>query len=449
VTAGRGLRSRFVALAVAAVVGAAVLAPFPHAGAAPIGTVTTFCARGDGPTSIATGPDGKLWFTNLFNASIGRMTTSGATTTFNSPGPDLVDSAIYTPVGITPGPDGNLWYLNYQGDSVGRITATGALTRFAHATINQPVAITAGPDGALWFTNTPVNIIQGQGSIGRITTGGVVSNFTDPGIQFPGSITAGPDGNLWFTNAPSGPFDGSIGRITPSGTITIFDDPTIIIPRGIAAGPDGALWFTNSGNNTIGRITTAGVVTNFTHPTIHAPSQITAGPDGNLWYSNGTNAIGRITTAGVVTNFPNSLIDGAFGVTVGPDSNLWFANRGSDSIGRFLLTATPPPPPGFQITSDTNLPCAQVAHAYSATLAAAGGTPPYRWKKISKLPQGLRLNRTTGVISGTPKKRGAGTYSITIQLSDSKTPRPRRVTTKTFALTVDICRMADNPKARC
>ncbi|HTV50533.1 MAG TPA: putative Ig domain-containing protein, partial [Steroidobacteraceae bacterium] len=50
-----------------------------------------------------------------------------------------------------------------------------------------------------------------------------------------------------------------------------------------------------------------------------------------------------------------------------------------------------------------SLPGGVVGQAYSATLAANGGTTPYTWSVASgTLPAGLSLNGSTGVISGTP-----------------------------------------------
>jgi hypothetical protein len=56
--------------------------------------------------------------------------------------------------------------------------------------------------------------------------------------------------------------------------------------------------------------------------------------------------------------------------------------------------------------------------AYSETIHANGGFPPYTYTILTgSLPPGLNLNPTTGIISGTPTS--AGTYPFTIQATDS------------------------------
>jgi hypothetical protein len=52
----------------------------------------------------------------------------------------------------------------------------------------------------------------------------------------------------------------------------------------------------------------------------------------------------------------------------------------------------------------TTLPGAKRGTSYTAELKASGGVPPYKWKKLGSLPQGLKLSKT-GVISGTPSAK--------------------------------------------
>lgn len=66
----------------------------------------------------------------------------------------------------------------------------------------------------------------------------------------------------------------------------------------------------------------------------------------------------------------------------------------------------------------SSLPSGTNGTPYSATLAANGGIPPYTWGSIlSVLPPGLRLNTSTGAITGTPT--ACNTYNVTWVVTDS------------------------------
>lgn len=60
----------------------------------------------------------------------------------------------------------------------------------------------------------------------------------------------------------------------------------------------------------------------------------------------------------------------------------------------------------------TTLPAGQVNVAYTATLAASGGSAPYTWSATG-LPAGLLMS-TTGVISGTPTSPGTAAVVVTV-----------------------------------
>ena len=68
----------------------------------------------------------------------------------------------------------------------------------------------------------------------------------------------------------------------------------------------------------------------------------------------------------------------------------------------------------------TELPAATRGQPYSTQLAAASGTSPYKWKKVGKLPKGLKLSKT-GLIHGTPSSKLApGSYPVGVKVTDSK-----------------------------
>jgi hypothetical protein len=84
------------------------------------------------------------------------------------------------------------------------------------------------------------------------------------------------------------------------------------------------------------------------------------------------------------------------------------------------------------ITTASPLAPGKLNAAYSSTLAATGGTPPYTWTLISgSLPAGVMLSGA-GVISGTPTAYGAN--SFVAQVTDSE-PSPQSVTAP-FALSI-------------
>jgi Putative Ig domain len=54
-----------------------------------------------------------------------------------------------------------------------------------------------------------------------------------------------------------------------------------------------------------------------------------------------------------------------------------------------------------------------------------------------KLPKGLRLDRSTGVISGVPSKKAASS-TFTVEVLDTKTGKPKTQNTATATFTITV-----------
>jgi fibronectin type 3 domain-containing protein len=132
--------------------------------------------------------------------------------------------------------------------------------------------------------------------------------------------------------------------------------------------------------------------------------------------------------SGTISGTPTT--DGPFSFTaMVTDSSTPAAETATQSLS--ITVAAAPTPVSITTTSLAN---GKQNTAYSATLAATGGTTPYTWSiTASSLPPGLSLNASTGAISGTPT--ASGTFGFTAKVTDSTTPTAQTAT-QTLSITV-------------
>ena len=277
-----------------------------------------------------------------------------------------------------------------------------------------------GLSGSLAFGN----VLTGTTATATLTiTNNGNTTLTVSSISYPtgfsgawsGAIAAGGAQNVTVTFAPAAVASYN-GKITVNSGATSGTNTLTVSGTGVAAAvvatptitpADGT--FTNSVKVTVSCSTTKAVLrytVNGSEPTSHSPV---------------------CAKAGLTITTNTTLKVKAFKGT----------NTSATATATFVIYVPPAP----VIATDSQLPAATKNHTYTplaplVTLQVTTGTgiAPFKWALVpgSKLPAGLKLNATTGVISGKPTKTGTATFSI--KVTDAK---KRASETKSFSLTVN------------
>lgn len=311
-----------------------------------------------GPHSIAVGPDGHIYFTELVANQIGRLnipadpTPTPTFTEFPLPDQSTIRGlfCITANPSASLSPDPNVYFGEADLSQIGQLDPTAlptpAITESAATDACNVSDVTSGPDGRIYYTQS-----GGCSQLGRFDPAGPsVTNFTTT-CSLSYGITDAPDGLLYYLDGCSNvvQFDPA----TELETVSLVSAMPFCDQSRITPGPGGDLFYTGGcGDSRIGRLnpTSAPVVeTLYNIPNGAAASGITAGPDGNIYFTQrDVNRIGRLNPAtGQIHLFPIPTAGSQpRDITAGPDGNLYFTEFDGNKIGRFKLNpATPDPAP--------------------------------------------------------------------------------------------------------
>jgi trimeric autotransporter adhesin len=248
------------------------------------------------PVDLALDGAGNLYFTDVGNALIRKVTPDGQMSTvagnrlygFAGDGGNAVDARLAAPGGIAVDAAGAIYIADSDNNRVRRVSASGTITTIA------------GNGNA-----------NGGGDGGAATAAGL-SSPRGLGLDAAGNVYVADIGNARVRKVTPA---GAISSVAGNGTYGYNGDgksalqASLGLPTGMALDASGNLYFGDYGSQRVRKVTPLGVIS-----TVAGNGQVVASPDGGQ-----ATAVGLADPAGMA-------IDAA--------GNIYFADRASNRIRR-------------------------------------------------------------------------------------------------------------------
>jgi hypothetical protein len=294
----------------------------------------------------------------------------------------------------------------------GRRLITGGLAALAGAATLVTATVSATPASAATVNGAAT--IASPGTTTPLTSGGSAAQFT---VSLPAQAVCSGDTathgyHVYSYLVHKGVAVSGIAFVgSPSSGLGLFD------PTGTYYGPV---------NTAIGTGQIVGIPNNFEWAPIISKSYLPlTGSTGLLYTGSGASASGIWETGLACANTSGALVDNW-------NTEVTFHAMSTDANG-FSWTAGAPA--GLAITT-ASLPTAKTGVVYTAQLAATGATTAVKWTTNVKLPKGLKFNKKTGAITGTPSTKDTpGSFPITFTVTDKAKPTKHTAST-TLTLTL-------------
>ena len=357
----------------------------------PLGTITLSA----NPTSIKLGQAASTLTVTLNQAA----PTGGVTINFGFNSTKLgMPTSMVIPAGATTGT------VSVSGGNVGNHTITATATGYTAAT---PITIAVGANIA-WEAPT---VTIPQSGIGTTRSFNLLLFSTVPGSNA-FSINDGISVNI---------SSGNTAVASVQTPVNFFWDGSTIPATRVTITINGAgtAQIHASGINiadVVMNLTVVGPIAINTTPlpsgTVNTAYAATVTATGGTapysWSATGLpTGLTMNSATGVISGTPT--VSGSSSITVNVSDA---SNPVLSTSANFTLVIANTPP----VISTSSLADGAQGVAYSATMAATGGTGAYKWSATG-LPAGLTIAQATGIISGTPT--AAGTSQVVVTVTDS------------------------------
>lgn len=283
--------------------------------------------------SLTSTADGNIWMTDANSSEVIRFDPISSNFTQYRLNPDSF------PMQIVHGPDGAVWFSELYGHRIGRIQPDNGLLSEYPTPNNDtaPSGIAFDLNGTLWISMVSFNESV-PNTLATLDPGNGVYHYYEmpTPIAQPTGIAVDRSGKVWFTeHGPSllGRFDPATGQLIEIATSKKSGASTTL-PYWLVEDAAGNIWFNEHYANRIARLDPGTLtMTEYDIPS-RVPSYgnisnaltIAAGPSGNLWFTELTASRLGLVNASIV---PDLTVAGPVSVDVSANSTL-----------RFNMTAT-------------------------------------------------------------------------------------------------------------
>ena len=353
---------------------------------------TGAAARFTHTNGVATDSAGNVYVADVGNHTIRKITSAGAVTTFagtagTSGSTDGIGATarFEFPMGVATDSAGNVYVADVYNNTIGKITSAGVVTTLAGAAVTRGSTDGAGvaasfnnPSGVATDSagNTYVADIDNH-TIRKITPAGVVTTLAGAaGISgstdgtgaaarfyYPKAVVVDSSGNVYVADWGNH----TIRKITPAGVVTTLagtagtsgstdgtgGSASFYSPSSVATDSAGNVYVADTNNYTIRKITPVGVVTTLAGTagisgsadgagaaaSFSDPESVATDSAGNVYVSEfNTCTIRKITSTGLVTTLAG--MAGEWGSTDGTGAAARFGNLlgvATDSAGNVYV----------------------------------------------------------------------------------------------------------------